>query len=168
MRDAIFSFESEAFELPAEVFESELQRRSARQPPRTQPRPNRPFRPHRPVRRVVVPPIVQIAESRCPTAAVLEGYASGAATLEPHHEDMLKRLVDFLQGPGGPVRSIHLIAWSSSGEPSGKPRGIAEQRLENASGRLQELLKAGKRSIPVRGSVHRTRGPERVEIRVCM
>jgi len=130
---------------------------------RPRPRPGR-----RPLRRVVVPLIVQIAESRCPTAAVLEGYAPGSAALEPHHEDMLKRVVDFLQRPGASVGSLQVIVWSNSAEPDSSSRGIAGQRLETATARLQELLKAVNRSVSVRGSTHNTRGPERVEIRLCM
>ena len=169
MFDSVFTFESEPFELAVSSPEAELQRRSARRPPpmprssRPRPRPGR-----RPLRRVVVPPIVQIAESRCPTAAVLEGYAPGSAALEPQHEDMLKRVVDFLQRPGASVGSLQVIVWSNSAEPDSSSRGIAGQRLETATARLQELLKAVNRSVSVRGSTHNTRGPERVEIRLCM
>jgi hypothetical protein len=81
---------------------------------------------------------------------------------------MLKRVVDFLQRPGASVRSLQVIVWSNSAEPDSSSRGIAGQRLETATARLQELLKAVNRSVSIRGSTHNTRGPERVEIRLCI
>ena len=171
MPDSIFSFESEPFELAIEGSEAEFRGRPVRRgPASTSPhrRPLRPLRQRWPVRRIVVPRIIQAAESRCPTAAVLEGYTPGSAALAPHHEDTLKRVVDFLQRSGPRVQSLQVIAWSNSAQPDENPSGISGQRIDTASARLQELLKAANRSVPIRGSIQRTRGPERVEIRLCL
>ena len=167
MPDSIFSFESEPFELAAEA---EFRGRSVRRapPPTISRRRPRPLRPRPPGRRILVPRIIQVAEFRCPTAAVLEGYAPGSAALAPHHEDTLKRVVDFLQRSGPRVQSLQVIAWSSSAKPEENPSGIAGQRVDTVSARLQELLKTANRSVPVRGAIQRTRGPERVEIRLCL
>ena len=163
MPDTVFSFETEPFELPGEEFEARFSRG-----PRVQPwvpsnrGPVRSLRFRQSIPRVLVPPIVQAAESRCPTAAVLEGYSTGSASLAPHHEPTLARLVKFLQTSRSGVRNIQVIGWSADRST------IADQRLEAASARLQELLKRSSLSIAVQGSVHSTKGPERVEFRLCM
>lgn len=196
MSDPTFTFELDEFELPLEEFETEGERgrlQSASRPrprfaggqrPRGPGRPNRPGHPHRPgphrpgphrpgphrpgrrrwpIERIVGRPIAPHGKA-CPTVAVLEGYAESSIELEPHHEEMLKRLAEFLTSKTS-VRGIEMIAWGTS---SGAAGATTVRRLKKASQRLEELLKAANRSVPIRDSVRSTDGPERVDIRLCM
>jgi hypothetical protein len=109
-------------------------------------------------------PIARAGQPACPTVVVLEGYAPNSIELEPHHEEMLKRLVEFLTSKTS-VRGIEMIAWGSSAGAAG---ATTVRRGKKASQRLEELLKAANRSLPIRDSVRSTNGPERVDIRLCM
>ncbi|MGC4054256.1 MAG: hypothetical protein QM757_34660 [Paludibaculum sp.] len=170
MPDPIFTFEMDEFELASIEPEEEIRRGRgfvpSRRPGRPVP-PIRPVRPRRPpwrTRRIVESPIVGTARSACPTVLVLEGFARESIDLEPHHDGMLERLAEFVVSAQPPVQSLGVIGWSRSGDPLG---GVTGRRVEKCSRRLEELLKAANRPVPIRGSVRSGPGPERVEVQLC-
>ena len=161
MPDPTFTFE-------VDEFEAEFGRTQRPLPPRPPSRPKRPYRPARlplHARHMVEYPNAGADQPKCPTVLVLEGFGRDSVELKPHHEEMLKRLVEFIGASGTPARTIEIIGWGNSAEPHGATR---VRRLERSSRRLEELLKAANRSVQIRGSVQSSRGPERVEVRLCV
>lgn len=170
MPDPIFNFEVDEFELSGIEPEEEVRRARGTSPNRRPGRPigpSRPVRPRRPpwrVRRIVESPILRSPAPTCPTVLVLEGFGRESIELEPHHEAMLQRLAEFIASAQPPVQSVAVIGWGNAGEPMG---AVKSRRVEKCSRRLEELLKAANRSIPIRGSVQSGPGPERVEVQLC-
>jgi len=148
-------FEAEPFELE----EAEAWRRPGG-PPRGRP-PLRP-RPRPRGRRwgwpgVIVAPPGPSREPApgCETVLVLEGFAADQTGLASHHGPMLQRLAAALSGLPQRPQSIEVDARTAGGK--------ADRRAEAAARFLRTRL----RGIEIVTLSSRTRGPDRLEVRVC-
>lgn len=103
--------------------------------------------------------------SRCEVLLVLEGYASSSPGLEAHHEPMLERLAADLRRKGDAAGTIEVVAVAPSTREQADG-DLGDRRTEAVVKRLKELLKSGSR-LAFRRLARKTRGPSRVEIRIC-
>ena len=167
MSEIDFDLEAGPFEM-GEEFETPRSRYRPGGAPRPPQRPG-PNRRPRPQRRVVRPVFVgrgypPTGPDECEVLLILEGYSGPNAGLEEHHRPMLERLAAHLRRMSG-TGTIEVVAVT----PSGQARGdgdLGDRRTKAVVDRLRELVKSNS-GWTFRRLARQTRGPVRVEIRIC-
>jgi hypothetical protein len=108
----------------------------------------------------------QDGRSRCDAAVVLDRYRQSNPGLERHHEQLLQRLAERLENPGGEALTVEVVSVQPS-QRSAHRGDLGDRRTRAVVERLKSFLKDPGAPITFRRLARRAEGPGRIEIRVC-